>query len=161
MIETGTKEHIEYKIKCNTCNDELMLAFDISNKEDRKDFRYFKNFIMNNGLDHNQLSTIMDHMPENCKNLKWITSCFKVIDLYKMIEKGEVKVCCSGQISISFNEKGQKELEIEDLVKKSGITHGLHEAFDPIRPEECDDIVWTLTCSRLLGLNKENDIMDF
>ncbi len=159
MIETDTIEHVEYRLECNGCGKELMLAFDIDNEKDRKDFRYFENFIRHNELDHNMLGTIMDHMPEDCKNLKWITSCFKVIDMYKMIEKGEVKVCCDGQISISFNEKGQKELEIEDFIKKSGITHGLHEAFESIRPEECDDIIWILTCSRLLGLNKESDIM--
>lgn len=161
MVETDITERIEYMIKCNGCGEELILTFDINNEKDRKDFRYFENFIRHNGLDHNQFSTIMDNTPDNCKNLKWITSCFKIIDLYKMIEKGEIKVCCNGQISISFNEKGQKELEIEDLIKKSGMTHGLHEAFDHIRPEECDDIIWILTCSRLLGLNKENDIMEF
>lgn len=161
MVETDTIEHIKYMLNCNGCGEKLILAFDINDEKDRKDFHYFEKFIRHNELDHNMFNTINDNMPKDCKNLKWITSCFKVIDLYNMIERGEVKVCCDGNMSISINEKGDKYLEIEDMVRKSGITHGLHEAFEPIRPEECNEIVWILTCSRLLGLNKENDIMEF
>lgn len=158
---------------CSDCDKYIEIACQVNNSEDRIYFDYLME-IFKKDIKHEQLDTILNLKPEDieCTNQKWIVHCFRAIDLYERIKKGEVKICCNGNLSIIDGPDHLKEPF--DIMRKLGVTCGLFHAFssiNPFKPIKDDhdsidfsDIIWGSKCGYLLDLRQTkyiSDLIDF
>lgn len=144
---------------CDCCNVELEILCKINNSEDRLYFDYLMDILDRRTIIHSQLEKILGLKPEGCTNQKWIVSCMSVIELYEKIQKGEVKLCCDGKLTLATKESVSDSMkEVVDMLNNSGITCGLREVFSPLNPlKQDDELLWLIYCGEILGIREESN----